>query len=95
MLHTQTFTEPVGSRVMMTFNGATLGPYFEVVRKPMSLRGVEQAIVSGEVTTLEQLQQRIVFIGANCVMFNAPEGNYPCMARAFVERCLTIIEEVR
>ncbi|CCD14914.1 unnamed protein product [Trypanosoma congolense IL3000] len=45
------------------------------------------------IRTLQELEQAIWHITANCVTFNAPESYYPFMARKFALACVGIIDE--
>ncbi|KAH9598393.1 hypothetical protein LSM04_005670 [Trypanosoma melophagium] len=47
----------------------------------------------GTIRTLQELEQAVWQIAANCVVFNAPESCYPFTARQFAVSCTNIIEE--
>ena len=78
-----TFRFPVAPGVIMTYNHAELGPYSSVVRRPSSLSTIDAGIESGAVRTARDAEAKIRLIAANCVMFNAPEGDFPLLARSF------------
>ena len=78
------FQAPVPPVTVMTHNGAALGPYRDVVRSPMDLSLVRQRTLRKKLDTVADLEAHLVHIGANCVMFNAPEGEYVSTARDFV-----------
>ncbi|ESL10252.1 hypothetical protein TRSC58_02018 [Trypanosoma rangeli SC58] len=48
---------------------------------------------AGVIRTLQDLEQAVWHIAANCVVFNAPESYYPFTARTFAVACTKIIEE--
>ncbi|RNE98038.1 hypothetical protein TraAM80_09006 [Trypanosoma rangeli] len=48
---------------------------------------------TGAIRTLQDLEQAVWHIAANCVVFNAPESYYPFTARTFAVACTKIIEE--
>lgn len=48
---------------------------------------------AGVIRTLQELEQAVWHIAANCVVFNAPESYYPQTARQFAAACTDIIEE--
>ncbi|RNF10021.1 uncharacterized protein Tco025E_06856 [Trypanosoma conorhini] len=48
---------------------------------------------AGVIRTLQDLEQAVWRIAANCVMFNAPESYYPFTARTFAIACTRIIED--
>ncbi|KAF5224423.1 hypothetical protein ECC02_002361 [Trypanosoma cruzi] len=48
---------------------------------------------AGVIRTLQELEQAVWHIAANCVVFNAPESYYPFTARTFALACAGIIEE--
>jgi hypothetical protein len=81
----ETFRHPVAPHVYMTYNGAELGPYSSVVKKPASLSGLEAGIADGSIATAAGAEAYIRLIAANCVMFNAPEGEFPIVARTFAD----------
>lgn len=78
-----TFRAPVPPGVMMTYNGAELGPYSEIVKSPASLSQMKSAIEDGGLSTAEAAAAYVMRIAANCVMFNAPEGDFPVLARTY------------
>ncbi|ORC85834.1 uncharacterized protein TM35_000321490 [Trypanosoma theileri] len=47
----------------------------------------------GTIRTIQELEQAVWQIAANCVVFNAPESCYPFTARQFAVSCTDIIEE--
>lgn len=88
-----TFRNPVPPLTMMTYNNASLGPYMSAIRTPMDLSLVKQLIVGGVIRTLRDLEIHLLQIAANCVMFNAPDGLYPRIARQWVAECLREIHQ--
>ena len=87
------FREPVCPRTIMEYNQSTLGPYNSTIRYPMSLSVIQAMIMDRRITSVAMLESRIWQIAANCVMFNAPEGTFPHLARQFATKCSQILRE--
>lgn len=89
----EVFREPVCPRTVMEYNQSTLGPYSSTVHVPMSLALIRTMVSDRRITTVGQLESRIWHIAANCVVFNAPEGTFPHMARQFASKCSRILRD--
>ncbi|KAH6685008.1 bromodomain-containing factor 1 [Plectosphaerella plurivora] len=73
-------------------NGAFLAPvdpialqipnYFSIIKKPMDLSTMKSKFVSGEYTSLQQVQQDVKLIIANCNKFNGPDHPVTFQANA-------------
>jgi hypothetical protein len=87
------FRDPVCPRTIMEYNQSTLGPYGTTIHLPMSLSVIRAMITERRITTVSQLESRIWHIAANCVVFNAPEGSFPHLARQFAEKCSRILRQ--
>ncbi|KAG8342113.1 hypothetical protein TRVL_07059 [Trypanosoma vivax] len=48
---------------------------------------------SGAIRTLQELEQAVWHMAANCVVFNVPESFYPSTARRFATACIDIINQ--
>ena len=81
---TDLFRQPVPPSTLMTFGGHALGPYKDVVHHPMDLGTLRAKTQKMKVTSGAELEAHVLLVGANCVMFNAPDGEYGKLARSFV-----------
>ena len=77
------FRPTLSGGVFMTYNGAELGPYASVIKHPASLTSLNEAIGAGTIKTDLAAELHLRRMTANCVMFNAPEGEFPVIARTF------------
>eukprot|EP00759_Apiculatamorpha_spiralis_P048227 PhF_6_TR43540/c0_g2_i2/m.66846 len=87
------FQDPVDPNVYMTYNRSCLGPYSTVVLHPMHLMSIRHRIESGAINTWDTLLADLLLITANCVFFNAPEGEFPHTARQFCVHFTKCVEE--
>lgn len=88
------FRDLVNPYTMMVHDGHELGPWSKVIKHSIGTTMVKQMIQRGEIETISQLKVSLLRIGANSVMFNAPQGDYPPAARDFVKQCLQVLDQV-
>lgn len=80
------FREPVNALALGVFS------YYDVVRRPMSLRMVLDRIVEGShYSTAEQVLEDVALVWANCEAFNGPSS--PVTAEA--QRCAAALDRIR
>ena len=89
------FQEVVDGNIYMTYNRASLGPYYLTIKRPMHLTQVRTRVETGAVDTWDMLLGDILLIVSNCIFFNAPEGEFALSARLFLDHCMRCLEEMK
>ena len=86
------FRDIVNPETMMVHDGSELGPWRKVIKQSMSVSSVKQMIQTGAITTISQLKNAFLHVAANSVMFNAPQGDYPHIARSYGKQCAELLD---
>ncbi|CBH09050.1 uncharacterized protein TEOVI_000838300 [Trypanosoma equiperdum] len=83
----------VGSRKRERGNGGVTSRASAVSQPPHFSIATNSGEKGNVIRTLQELEQAVWHITANCVMFNAPESYYPYVARKFALACVAIIDD--